>query len=76
MDEKVMCLIGPEMAADLKLYQQWLDERAAAGDVKALVADLKRQVEMLANWDDIRSWSRDRWAELASLEAGSHGRPV
>ena len=68
MDEEIMRLIGPERAADLKLHQQWLDERAAAGDVKAIWADAARRVEMLANWDHIRSWSRDRWDELASLE--------
>jgi hypothetical protein len=47
MDEEIMRLIGPERAADLKLYRQWLDERAAAGDVKAILADAVRRVEML-----------------------------
>ena len=51
---------------DLEMYKAWLDERAAAGDVKAILADTVRRVEMLR--DDTRSWSRDRWVELASLE--------
>ena len=68
MDEEILRLIGPERAADMKLYQQWLDERAGALDVKAIWADAVRRVETIANWDDIRSWSRDRWVELASLE--------
>ena len=49
---------------DMKLYQRWLDERVEAGDVKALVADIKRRAEMLANWDATRNWSRDAWREL------------
>jgi len=48
---------------DLEIYKSWLNERVEAGDVKALVADIKRRVEMLR--DDTRGWSRDRWAELA-----------
>ena len=66
MDEEILRLIGPERAADMKLYQQWLDERAAAGDRQSIIADLARRLEMLR--DDTTSWSRDRWAELASLE--------
>jgi hypothetical protein len=61
-------LIGPGRAADVKLHRQWLDERAAAGDVEALVADLKHHLAMLAEWDSIRPWSADRWRELDHLE--------
>jgi hypothetical protein len=40
--------------------------------VEALVADIKRRAEILANWDDISSWSRNGWRELDRLTgAGS-----
>ena len=66
MDEEILRLIGPERAADLKLYRQWLDESAEAGDVKAILADAVRRVEMLR--DDTSGWSRDRWRELDHLK--------
>jgi hypothetical protein len=62
MDEETLRLIGPERAADLKLFDQWLDERTAAGDVKAVWAEFVRRVEMLR--DDTTGWSRAAWREL------------